>query len=196
MNVIGLPEGWKMAREIDLLHDRQTFLRVNKLSAGLTVGVLALGLGIYLLWPWAFPLAGWGAQAVAALLGTAAYMLLHEAVHGVCIWAYVRRRPHFGFDGGYLWTGLKDAYFDKGSYLVIALSPVVLWGVVLLALGVALPAWFPAICFVQAINLGGAAGDYYVAHALRSLPDETLCNDTGVAMRFYVKEEHHSYGNE
>ena len=31
MNVIGLPEGWKMAREIDLLHDRQTFLRVNKL---------------------------------------------------------------------------------------------------------------------------------------------------------------------
>ena len=70
MNVIGLPEGWKIAREIDLLHDRQTFLRVNKLCAGLTVGVLALGLVIYLLWPWAFPLAGWGAQAVAALLGT------------------------------------------------------------------------------------------------------------------------------
>ena len=42
MNVIGLPEGWKMAREIDLLHERQTFLRVNKLCAGLTVGVLAL----------------------------------------------------------------------------------------------------------------------------------------------------------
>ena len=188
MNVIGLPEGWKMAREIDLLHDRQTFLRVNKLCAGLTVGVLALGLVIYLLWPWAFPLAGWGAQAVAALLGTLAYMLLHEAVHGVCIWAYVRRRPRFGFGGGYIWTGLKDAYFDKPSYLVIALSPVVVWGVVLLALGLALPAWFPAICFVQSINLGGAAGDYYVAHALRSLPDETLCNDTGVAMRFYVKE--------
>ena len=130
MNVIGLPEGWKMAREIDLLHDRQTFLRVNKLCAGLTVGVLALGLVISLLWPWAFPLAGWGAQAVAALLGTLAYMLLHEAVHGVCIWAYVRRRPHFGFGGGYIWTGLKDAYFDKRSYLVIALSPVVVWGVV------------------------------------------------------------------
>ena len=124
----------------------------------------------------------------AALLGTLAYMLLHEAVHGVCIWAYVRRRPHFGFDGGYLWTGLKDAYFDKPSYLVIALSPVVVWGVILLALELALPAWFPAICFVQSINLGGTAGDYYVAHALRSLPDETLCNDTGVAMRFYVKE--------
>ena len=43
----------------------------------------------------------------------------------------------------------------------------------------------------ESINLGGAAGDYYVAHALRSLPDETLCNDTGVAMRFYVKEENH-----
>ena len=126
-----------------------------------------------------------------ALLGTLAYMLLHEAVHGVCIWAYVRRWPHFGFGGGYIWTGLKDAYFDKRSYLVIALSPVVVWGVVLLALGLALPAWFPAICFVQSINLGGAAGDYYVAHALRSLPDETLCNDTGVAMRFYVKEENH-----
>ena len=48
-----------------------------------------------------------------------------------------------------------------------------------------------ALCFVQSINLGGAAGDYYVAHALRSLPDETLCNDSGVAMRFYVKEENH-----
>ena len=89
MNVISLPEGWTMAREIDLLHDKQTFLRVNKLSAGLTVGVLALGLVIYLLWPWAFPLAGWGAQAVAVLLGTLLYLLLHEAVHGVCIWAYV-----------------------------------------------------------------------------------------------------------
>lgn len=197
MNVIGLPQGWKAAREIDLLHDRQTFLKVNVLCAGLTVGILALGAGMYLLLgPEAFPLAGWGAQAAAALLGTLVYMLLHEAVHGLCIWLYVRRRPRFGFQGGYAWTGLKDAYFDKRSYLVIALSPVVLWGVVLLALGVALPAWFPAICFVQSINLGGAAGDYYVAHALRSLPDETLCNDTGVAMRFYVKEEHHSYGNE
>ena len=44
---------------------------------------------------------------------------------------------------------------------------------------------------IRGCFLGGAAGDYYVAHALRSLPDETLCNDTGVAMRFYVKEENH-----
>lgn len=79
MNVIGLPEGWKMAREIDLLHDRQTFLRVNKLCAGLTVGVLALGLVIYLLWPWAFPLAGWGAQAVG---GPAGHAGLYAAARG------------------------------------------------------------------------------------------------------------------
>lgn len=188
MNVIGLPEGWRLAREIDLLHDRKTFLRVNLLSAALTLGVLALGAGIYLARPEAFPLAGWAAQAAAGLLGSAAYLLLHEAVHGVCIWGYVRRRPSFGFGGGYAWTGLKDAYFDKRSYLVIALSPVVLWGAVLLGLAAALPAWFPAIWFVQAINLGGAAGDYYVAHALGSLPEDTLCNDTGVAMKFYVKD--------
>ena len=121
MNVIGLPEGWKMAREIDLLMTGNLSAGEQALR-GVDRGRAALGLVTYLLWPWAFPLAGWGAQAAAALLGTLAYMLLHEAVHGVCIWAYVRRRPHFGFGGGYIWTGLKDAYFDKRSYLVIALS--------------------------------------------------------------------------
>ena len=79
--------------------------------------------------------------------------------------------------------------FDRKSYLVISLAPVVLLGAVLLLLCALLPSslfWFFYLLQIQ--NLSGAAGDLYLCLLLQKMPADLLIRDSGVAMEFYSAE--------
>ena len=70
--------------------------------------------------------------------GMVLYIFLHEFVHGIFIKRYSGKKADYGFTGMYAYAGSKP-YFNKKSYLVIALAPVVLWGIVLTALLLIVP---------------------------------------------------------
>ena len=188
MTHLGLPAGWKLSMSLDLNRDAKPKRQILLLSLAVTLGTMLAGAAHCLLA--AGPLAGGLPQAALVGLGTPLDVLGHEGVHGAVIGGLTKRRPRFGLTGGYAWTGLPEAYFDRRDYLLVALSPVVVWGAAFfIALG-CFPALAPAFWLLQAVNLGGAAGDYYVAWTLLTrLPRETLCQDTGVAMAFYEREE-------
>ena len=127
MNVLSLPAGYRRVGGVDLVRDRRAMLAVN--LAALLLMALLFVLGIFLV-----PLSlrfrfGIGALAEGVLLlgAVALYMVLHELVHGVLMRRYSGARPRYGFNGLYAYAG-SDAYFDKRSYRIIALAPVVLWG--------------------------------------------------------------------
>lgn len=64
-----------------------------------------------------------------------------------------------------------------------------IWGVVLLACMLAVPAtWFWVVYLIQIGNLSGAAGDFYVAWNMQKMPEEILVQDSGVSMRVYARE--------
>ncbi len=74
--------------------------------------------------------------------GYAAYVVLHELVHGVCMKYFSGAPCALRFTGLYAYAG-SEAYFTKKRYFIIALAPVAVWGVVLLALCMLVPApWF------------------------------------------------------
>lgn len=122
------------------------------------------------------------------LVGYIVYIILHELVHGIFMKHFSGVKPKYGFTLMYAYAG-SSAYFNKKSYIIIALAPVVIWGVVLGVLCAVLPqSWFWVAYFIQMGNIAGAAGDFYVTLKFMKLPKDILVNDTGVAMTVYVKK--------
>lgn len=122
------------------------------------------------------------------LFGIVIYMVLHEAVHGIAMKLCGTKKVKYGFTGLYAFAGSTD-YYSKGSYLFIALAPVILWGVVLLIMNLIVSdSWFWVVYMIQIMNISGAAGDAYVTIRFAGLPKDILVQDSGTAMTVYVKE--------
>ena len=119
------------------------------------------------------------------MIGGVLYIILHELVHGITMKLCGTKKVKYGFKGVYAFAGSED-YYDKKSYLTIALAPVVLWGIFLTVLSFLVPIqWFWVVYFIQISNISGAAGDMYVTARFRKLPDDILVKDYGVGMTVY-----------
>ena len=118
-----------------------------------------------------------------------AYMVLHELVHGIAMKICGTKRVKYGFTGLYAFAGSND-YYDKKSYIFIALAPVVLWGIVLVIVNLLVPIeWFWIVYLIQIINLSGAAGDLFVTVKFSRLPSDILIQDYGVGMTVFFKKQ-------
>jgi len=183
-----LPEGYAPILHVDLQRDKKKALLVNGIA-------LLIGVVLTLAGHWVVPIgtmfsmkAGMAAyflRFIVLFCGVVVYMILHELVHGVFMKRFSGEKVKYGFTGMYAYAG-SDACFDKKSYIIIALAPVVIWGVVLAVLSVVVSEpWFWVVYFIQISNLSGAAGDYYVTWKFRSLPSDILVQDSGVSMTVY-----------
>lgn len=128
----------------------------------------------------------WFIQLMVFSISILAYLPLHELVHGLFIRRYSGKRAHYGFTWLYAYAGSK-AFFCKQDYFIIALSPVVFWGVVFALLAFVLPLpWFWVAYGLEIVNLSGAAGDLYVIGRLCRLPSSLLVQDSGLFMDIYL----------
>ena len=139
-----LPEGYRPLRQIDLQADRRAFWIVNGLALAILVALAAAGA---LMVPLetvfsANGVGGFVAKAMVMIVGSIAYIVGHEWVHGIFMKYFSDVKVSYGFTGLYAYAG-SSAYFCKRHYRIIALAPVVLWGVLLAALNLLLPQeWF------------------------------------------------------
>ena len=185
-----LPTGCREICHIDLQKDKKLMLLVNLLA--LAIMLIMGGIGHRLV-----PLetlfdmeslALYALRFIVLIGGIIIYLVLHELVHGIFMRGFSGVRPHYGFTGLYAYAG-NTAYFNKKHYIIIALAPVVIWGIVLAALTALVPeGWFWPVYFIQIANISGAAGDLYVFWRLGRMSPEILINDTGVAMTVYLPE--------
>lgn len=187
-----LPEGYKEIYSVDLQADKKVSLLVNLLAvmiaAALILPMLFLipitalfdmedGLGQYLL--------RFGALLVLMIV----YMVLHELVHGAAMKLCGTKKVSYGFTGLYAFAGSSD-YYDKRSYIFIALAPVVLWGLVIAVINPFVSAqWFWVVYMIQVVNLSGAAGDLFVTVKFSRFPKDILVKDHGVGMKVYSQSE-------
>ena len=187
-----LPEQYVQVYALDLQKNKKTAILVN---------VLALGIAALLVVPMLFvvPITtlfdmeeGFGAYLLRFGVlagGSVLYLVLHELVHGIAMKLCGTRRVHYGFTGMYAFAG-SDDYYDKNGYIMIALAPIVVWGVVLAVLNLLVPtAWFWVVYLIQISNLSGAAGDLYVTVKFSRLPRDILVRDSGVAMTVYARRD-------
>ncbi len=184
-----LPEGWVLHDTIDLKANKKAFWLVNGLS------LLVFGLFILIGWFIVNPIDAINETAgdifvpVFVLLGgLVVYVVVHELTHGVFLSAFTKMKPKFGFVGWAAYCG-NEGYCDKPRYAVVALAPLVFWGIVFGMLNVFFHEgiWFWIIWFLQAMNVGGSSGDLYVSCKLVKYPQEILVQDIGTRMQVYCR---------
>ena len=187
---LDLPAGYAPVLHVDLQKDKKKMLLVNGLALAIGIVLTIIGhciVPVGIMFRMDEGLLEYLARFIALLGGMILYVILHELVHGVFMKRFSGKKPSYGFTGAYAYAG-SDAYFDKKSYIIIALAPVVVWGVVLALFNVFVSEqWFWVVYFIQVNNLSGAAGDYYVVWKFRSLPKDILVQDNGVSMTVYGK---------
>lgn len=189
-----LPAGYAESEKIDLVKHKKQMLLVNGLALLLAAVLVITGMliqpeGASSLFDLKQNALGTAFKCLVILIGIIAYVIGHEAVHGVFMWHYSRVKPNFGFSFTYAYAG-SEVYFAKNAYLVIALAPVTVWFAVLGVLNLLVPAdWFWVVWFIQIMNVSGAAGDFYVFCRILKVRDTVLVQDTGTAMTVYLPEE-------
>ena len=181
-----LPEGYREILHIDLQNDKKLLWLVNGIALVITAVMLAVMVPLVSV---RYLFAIYELKKLLVLcVGFVVYMVLHELVHGITMRHYSDAKVKYGFTGMYAFAG-SDAYYCRKHYIVIALAPIVVWGIVLGILNFLVPiSWFYVVYFIQVGNISGAAGDLYVTWRFRKLPGDILVHDTGVAMTVFSHE--------
>ncbi len=182
-----LPEQYGEIDKIDLQKNKKQFWAVQIISVILGIALFAVG------WQICDPIPLITEDPIKTALacgvlfvGMIAYIVLHELTHGIFLWLFTKVKPKFGFVGWAAYCG-NTAYCDKPRYLVVALAPVVVWGIIFGVLNVFFHSdiWFWCIWLLQIVNVSGAAGDLFVSVKMLSYPKDILVQDTGLAMTVY-----------
>ncbi len=114
------------------------------------------------------------------------YMMLHELTHGVFMQILSKKKPNYAFRFPYLTTG-SLSYFNKTSFLIIALAPVIILGIILLILIFLVSnTVFLSLYVVLGLNFAGSAGDYAQVYYLSKLPNDVLFQDDGYETKVFV----------
>ena len=185
-----LPESYRELLRIDMQKNKKEMLLVNGLGF-LIFFLLAVPMHFYVSFFTLFSMdegfLAYTLRFLVLLVGMIVYLVLHELVHGAAMKLCGTKKVKYGFTGMYAFAGSGD-YYGKGSYIFIALAPVVLWGVVIALINAFVPeSWFWVVYMLQLMNLSGAAGDIYVTCKLSRLSKDILITDSGVAMIVYSK---------
>ena len=183
-----LPEGYKECVQIDLQKDQKLAFRLNLFALACMILMIGMGIGLV---PGFMQHGFLGVllSVFLGLLGMAVYIVLHEIVHGIFMYLFSGVKPRFGLTVLYAYAG-SEVYFCKVPYIVIALAPVVIWGILLFILCVTTygTRWFWPTYFVEVYNVCGAVGDYYVTWKFLKMKKKILVRDTGDRMTAYERE--------
>lgn len=189
---INLPNNYREIFRVDLQRDKKQALLVNGIALLITIPLFIIGLFIVpleTLFDFSEEFLIYFLKFAVMLGGIIVYMVLHELTHGITMKYFGCKKVNYGFTGIYAYAGCSE-YFAKNPYIIIALAPVVFWGVVLLIINFFVPqSWFWVVYFIQITNISGAAGDFYVTYKFSKMPPDILIQDTGVAMTVYSGSE-------
>ena len=179
-----LPEGYSEIFKVDLQKDKKMALLINVLGFVIMIVMFCIGV-LFVPISTLFDIQNDFGRLVLMSVGLILYMVLHELVHGICMKYFGTPKVNYGFTGLYAYAG-SNAYFTKKPYIIIALAPVVVWGIVLLVINLFVDAsWFWCVYFIQICNISGAVGDIYVTYKFSKMPKDILVQDIGVSMTVY-----------
>lgn len=185
-----LPDGYDLYSVIDLKTNKKDNLFVT-IGSVVIMAVMFIAAyftkGVYIL-----ASIGWVKiiiNIVIAFVGSVVYIFLHEATHAAFFKIFdTKCRLRFGFKAAMAYCA-SDGYYKKAPYLVIGLSPLIIWTPILLIPCLLVPsAYFWGVFFIQIFNISGASGDLYVAVKILTSPKKALILDNGTDMEIYATD--------
>ncbi len=186
--VISLPEHYEEIDRINLENNKKQMLQVNSLSIAI---MLTMAIGMHFFVPITtifehIPPISWLIRLLTTAAALVLYILSHEITHGLMMKLCGCHQVKYGFTGIYAYASCHD-FIPKKQYLIIAMAPVLIWGVLLATACMLVPvSWFWVVYIIQITNISGAAGDLYVTFRFFPYPDDILIHDSGAAMTVYA----------
>ncbi len=190
-----LPKNYKLGHTVDMQTNKKKAFLVNLIAV--LIGV-ALVVPMIFLVPLnsLFDMGDMGKKAIflyvlrfaVLLVGSFAYIILHELTHALFMKIFGAKKIKFGFTGIFAYAGSEHEYFKKWPYIVIALAPVVIFGIIfaIICPFIYTTSWFWIVYFLQVQNISGAAGDIYVSIMFLKAPKDAYVKDEGTNMELYV----------
>ncbi len=185
-----LPSDYSEIYSLDLQKDKKTALIVNGAAVAIMLILFFIGNAVMPVFSLfeiedEFYYRMTFIKLIVLCVSMVIYMLLHELVHGVTMKLFGAKKVKYGFTGLYAYAGCNE-YFAKMPYIIIALAPIVIFGVVLFIVNCLVPDdWFWIVYIIQIMNVSGAAGDLFVTLKFSQLPKDILVKDVGVSMTVY-----------
>lgn len=131
----------------------------------------------------------WLVALGVVILGYVVYVFLHELVHFLFFYGFTHREPKYIYKFPFYVAVDSRAFLTQKEYAVTMLAPSVLFGILFLVMGFFLHgAWFWAVCFLQAGNIGGSAGDFFFAYKAMCRHYSLRVYDSGKERYFYLPE--------
>ncbi|MFJ6303195.1 DUF3267 domain-containing protein [Pseudarthrobacter oxydans] len=182
-DTVELPPDYRPHRTVNLKKDGKFPAAVQGIFV--LVALLAVSAALLL----GLPLgSGWSPLVTVpvTLLACLAYMAAHEAAHGVVLQLLTRVRPTYAVRFPFLTTGNR-AYLTRRTAVVVALAPCIVWGGVLLAALLTVPADYRITMYVLlALNFAGSAGDYVEVYVVSRQQPDALVQDEGDNINVFV----------
>lgn len=136
-------------------------------------------MGIYLLLEAGKSTLHGGLIAVITIVGLVTYMILHELTHGLTISLLSKTKSKYAIRFPFLTTG-TEAYLNKRSFIIVCLSPSVLFGLIIGILLFFIPQdYFLSLFTIFGLNFAGSSGDYYQTYIVMKTKRESLIKDDG-----------------
>ena len=192
-----LPTGYAEALHIDATN-KKLGLALNLIALAVIVAVLTITAGLMLADGGINLSLGGGETLIAYfifLVGMAAYVILHELVHGAAYKLLTGEKLTFGLKWSCAFCGVPGIYVYRYAALIAVAAPLVLFTLAFLPLTIILYKISHVYCLMSAfflgLHLGGCSGDAYVLYLLlfKYKNKNTLVRDTGPEQFFYSPEE-------
>lgn len=182
-NTNELPITYKLSHKINLKNDKKISLLIQVIF--ILIALVMVGLAIVLDFPIKSEM-----KTITKIIMTMGlviiYMALHELTHGIFMQILSKKKPNYAFRFPYLTTG-SLSYFNKTSFFMIALAPVIIWGIILLIAVLFVPnTLFLSLYVVLGLNFAGSAGDYAQIYHLSKLPNDVLLQDDGHETKVFI----------
>jgi hypothetical protein len=116
-------------------------------------------------------------------------MAVHEATHGVVLHVLTKVRPTYAVRFPFLTTG-SHVYLTRRSVAIAALSPAILWGIVLVVALFTVPAEYRLTAYILVtLNFAGSSGDYVEVVVAARQPRGALLQDDGSQIHVFVPQD-------
>lgn len=167
-----LPSGFVLGGTLHLRGNRRLQLTLSLLSLPwgvVSIVVIALLASLARPQGWTFDLGDVSAPVfigilVGGLITTCVLtIVVHEAVHGVLLWAFTRTRPMFGFKGWYAFADAPGWYLPRWPMVAVLAAPLTMLPVLGLPLIAFAPPGLSVFVLIGLImNAVAAIGDVYM----------------------------------
>ena len=191
-NTNELPEGYKEFYKIDLQNDKKTnvFIQVAGVLIMLlmgTIGSIFIPLTKFLDYHDGLKY-GFIKLAIIAV-GALLCILISLLLQSIFIGWFIKTKIQYGYTGTYAYAK-GDAYFNKKSYTIISLAPMIIIGIVLLIFNFIVgTAYFWWVYFFHIVNIAAPFDRMYVVYKLSKFPKDILIKDDGASMTVYSRSK-------